>query len=254
MAIHVAIIGIDGCGKSTCYREVMKRFINGKSIAGVGDEIWVSGTTGSLKEPRGLVWLSIRRFFAKMTKLFRNMLFYKIMKYIELLCRVQIRETLENKYKPQFIFTDGSPLVNVVGWGSHYHKDIFTPEQCKKVIQYLCGNEKIPIQEMFFYLKQLPEVFFTNFLGLGRYALPEIIIFLQLDPQIAIDRILKRGKKVQMHEYPEFLNNLQKAYTSVCDLMETEFGVAVHKLRADELTIEETVTRVIDKLEKYEER
>ena len=232
----------------------MKRFINGKSIAGVGDEIWVSSSSGVLEEPRGIAWLSVRRFLAKVTKLFRNMLFYKITKYVELFCRVKIRETLETKYKPQFIFTDGSPLVNVVGWGSHYHRDIFTPEQCKKVIRFLCGDEKIPRQEMIFYFKKLPEVFFTNVLNLGGYALPEIIIFLQLDPQTAIDRILKRGKKVQMHEYPEFLGNLQKAYASVCDLMETEFGVAVHKLRADELTIEEIVTRVIDNLERYEER
>ena len=55
--------------------------------------------------------------------------------------------------------------------------------------------------------------------------LPDIVIFLDVEPSIAIDRIDKRGQKKQVHETEEKLTKLRHAYLITCKVIQRELGI-----------------------------
>jgi len=251
MSINIAIIGIDGSGKSTCFYETLRVLAEKEFVAGVGDDIWLSDKNkGLCRQNKGL-WGATKRVFANLSKRYRNRTFYQITKFAELLCRVKVEQVIKERYNPKYILTDGFPLINVIGWGSFYHPRNFEPDQCIKSINYLCHDRKIPFTEMGFYLTQIPEIFLVNRLKFAKFSRPHIIFFLNIKPENAIARILNRGKELQVHETKTFLNNLQEAYATVSDILSSKFGIKVIKIPVDRFSIEETVTTIIRHIQSF---
>ena len=62
-------------------------------------------------------------------------------------------------------------------------------------------------------------------LRLTHLNLPDIVIFLDVDPAIAINRIDKRGEKKQVHETVEKLSKLRSAYLCTCKVIQKELGI-----------------------------
>ncbi|GAG69845.1 unnamed protein product, partial [marine sediment metagenome] len=56
---HIAIIGIDGSGKSSCYSNVLKR-VSQRKVAAIGDEVFIS-QKGKLIKPR-VRYLNLKLF------------------------------------------------------------------------------------------------------------------------------------------------------------------------------------------------
>lgn len=245
MCIYLAVIGIDGSGKSTCFYRTLKELCKKETVAGIGDAVWLGDKDKGLIESKKIPWLSRKRFLARLTGVFENKTFYQISKFTELVCRVKIQNAIEKKYNPEFILTDGSPLVNIIGWGYFYHYRYFEPKQCIKAITYLCHDKKIPISETAFYIRHIPEIFLANRLRFVKFSRPDIIFLLQIKPEAAIRRILKRGKKRQIHETEEFLDNLQKAYTTVCHIFRSEFNTRIIEISVDDLSIDDIVTTIL---------
>ena len=57
-------------------------------------------------------------------------------------------------------------------------------------------------------------------LHLNHLNIPDVIIFLDVDPEVSIKRIMSRGETVQAHENVEKLSKLRKAYHMVCNILE----------------------------------
>lgn len=246
MSIYIAIIGIDGSGKSTCFNETLKVFSKEKFVAGIGDEVLLSDENKTLYEKDDIHWTATKKFLGDISKRYKNKTFYQITKFAELLCKVKIQQIIIDRYKPKFILTDGSPLINVLGWGgSFYYPQYFESAQCIKCINYLCQKKKIPLSEIGFYIRHIPGIFLVNRFRLAKFSIPDIIVFLNIKPENAIARILKRGKELQSHETKSFLDNLQKTYRIICNIISAEFGSKVIKIKADELSVEDTVAMII---------
>ena len=84
-----------------------------------------------------------------------------------------------------------------------------------------------------------------NRLRLGRFSYPDLVVFLRIDPDVALARIRSRGRPLQAHETAAFLTELDRAYERVCTMLERRRGLPVLELRADTLSPEETVTAVV---------
>ncbi len=246
MGTCISIIGIDGCGKSTCFHETLKVICKDSYVAGIGDEVWLGDRYKGIIKLDKVPWGGRKRFLGKLAKKSRHKTLYQVIKFSEVLCRVNIQNAIIDKHTPEFVLTDGSPLINIVGWASFYHPRYFEPHECTKSIRYLCCDETIPLSEICFYIRHIPGVFLVNRLKLARFSRPDIVFFLNINPDIAVKRILARGEKRQIHEKQNFLDKLQGAYSMVCDLVAAEFGTRVHRISVDNLSISDTVTAIVE--------
>ena len=222
----VAVIGIDGSGKSTLSRR----------LAGCseGDSCFIGDSLELLKdgEPctaQPLVANEVRKWVAKRAKSAKNLAHYKIPKLAELLLRDRLLSDVHRWYRPDRIFMDGSPLLNMTGWAILYHEEAFNEEVCTAAMDILIGKQVCGKRDPIF--KLFPELLTLRKLNLTHLHLPDAVIFLDVDPAVCIERITSRGEAVQAHENIEKLTQLRKAYGLVCDVLEE--SLPVYRLTGD---------------------
>jgi hypothetical protein len=244
MYVDAAIIGVDGSGKSTCFRKVLELLTEAYTVMGIGDDVYL-GQKGagvrSFSDPR---WTGIKRKFRTAAKRTRNPLLYEITKLAELVCWSRIHKELQESHMPQIILSDGAPLINIAGWGIRYHPRFFHRAQCAKAIDYLSARAAIPLGEALFYLRNIPEILLFNWTRIAPFAIPHTTFFLEVAPHVAIQRIERRGEDLQTHETLEFLKELQGAYELVCDILETDLGRRVHRICVDNISPDETAAEI----------
>ena len=240
-SLKIAIIGIDGSGKSSCLEGVLRE-LSKRKVAGIGDDVLVS-EKGVLSRPK-IGYLQIKSFLGKRVKTIRNRTFYKLAKFSELISRVKIHDAIETKYKPEIILIDGSPLINALGWGSFYHPDFYSEDQGETIMKYMMG-EKIPPSRKVFYLKHIPEIFLVNKLGI-KFQKPDVVFFLKVSPALAVKRIQMRGDERQIHEKIDFLEGLQKAYELVCNIISKT--TRVYTINTDNKNPTEVISIIITEI------
>jgi len=240
-SLRIAIIGVDGSGKSSCFKGVLKK-LSKKRFGGIGDEVFIS-EKGKLLKPK-IKYLKIKTFLGKRAKNIKNRTLYKILKFTELILRVKLHDEIEKQYKPEIILTDGAPLINTLGWGNFYYPDISSETICRDVIKYLT-KIKIPLSWKGFYLKHSPEILFVNMLGI-KFQKPDIVFFLKVAPDVAVNRVVKRGKKRQVHETKIFLSKLQEVYQLVCKILGED--TKIYTIDTDEKTIKQLIDIVVEKI------
>jgi adenylate kinase family enzyme len=211
----VAVIGIDGSGKST-----LARHLAGCSE---GDSCFIGDRLELLKdgEPctvQPLVANEVRKWVAQRAKSAKNLAHYKIPKLAELLLRDRLLSDVHRWYRPDRIFMDGSPLLNMTAWAILYHEEAFNVDVCETAMDILAGKQVCGKRDPIF--KQFPELLTLRKLNLTHLHLPDAVIFLDVDPAVSMERIVSRGKAVQAHENIEKLTKLRKAYHLVCDVLQ----------------------------------
>ncbi|MBU1693974.1 MAG: 1-acyl-sn-glycerol-3-phosphate acyltransferase [Verrucomicrobia bacterium] len=210
-----AVIGIDGSGKSTLSRRVIGCFKGESCFVGDGLELF---TNGEPHDAQPLTINEVRKWMGRQAKSAKNLARYKMRKLAELLLRDRLLSEVERWYRPDHIFMDGSPLLNMTAWAMLFHEEFFNAEVCSKALDILSGKDdrlkKDPIFEQFPELKALRK------LNLNHLHLPDAVIFLDVDPEVSMQRIASRGEAVQAHENTEKLTKLRAAYHLVCDVLE----------------------------------
>jgi len=248
-SLYAAIIGVDGSGKSTCFRKVLRLLSESHTVAGIGDKVYLAGKTTGITEFDKVRWATVKEWFRSAAKRVRNPLVYETAKLTELMCWARIQKELREEVAPQIILGDGAPLVNIAGWGIHYHPRLFERCQCLNAMYYLSGKRTIPISQAYFYLRNIPEVFVLNVLGLACFPAPNITFFLHVTPETAIERISARGEKMQVHETIDFLRKLQSAYELICDILRSDFGRQTCQISVDALSPDETAHLIVEQIE-----
>lgn len=241
--MHIALIGIDGSGKSSCYEGLLSALSKDKRVAGIGDKVLVNGPAGQLIVPQDIARVRLKSAFGFLVKRAKDKLLYEISKLTELVIRNKIQDIIVKRYRPHFVVTDGSPLINILGWGRYYRPQHFNEKDYLNLLQYLTGEAKIPLFRISTYLKDTPELLLINRIYAARLIIPDIIIFLKVSPEIALQRIAQRGKEIQIHERSSFLKKLQEAYIFVCNIMKDHFATKVFEIDTDRLTPEEVLYR-----------
>jgi len=219
----IAILGIDGSGKSTLSRNTAKRLSFRSNAFLVSDRL--EYYSDSQKNPVQPFFIEIiRRRIGSYAKKAKSLKFYKIPKLTELILRDKLIARIKKWYSSDVAVLDGCPLLNLTAWSILYKEEGFNEVACLKGLKVLTStDEEISNDDKIY--KDFSELKLLKKLRLNHFNLPDMIIFLDVEPEIAIERIKKRGEKEQVHETPEKLGKLRNAYLSACTVIQNNLNI-----------------------------
>jgi len=206
----IAVLGIDGSGKSTLSRRLALDGSHRGRTCLIGDrlELFTAGEPGP-SQP--LLKEKLRRWVSAQAKDARSLARYKVPKLAELLLRDALLGEARRWYGPDAIFMDGSPILNMTAWSVLYRPELMSVGFCSRAVAILSGETGGAAALD----REFPELRVMKRLGLARLKLPDAVIFLDVEPHVAMERIRCRGEKMQVHETEEKLARLREAYLMV---------------------------------------
>lgn len=223
--LTVAVLGIDGSGKSTLSRSLAEAFSQGGTTAVLSDRVELF----EMGSPRGLQPLAVerlRRWINARAKKASSLSRYKVPKLAELLLRDRLLDDVERWYRPGSAFMDGMPALNMTAWAVLYRKEPLSDEMCSKVMRVLTRRGgRIGRGDAVY--REFPELVRLGQLGLDRMHAPDATIFLDVPAPVCMQRIAARGEQRQVHETEEKLSRLRDAYLRVCATLEHEWSTPV---------------------------
>jgi adenylate kinase family enzyme len=224
----IAVLGIDGSGKSTLSKRLALELSGSTGVGLISDSLELFEGR-RLKELQPLLKEKVREWIGAHAKQARSLVRYKIPKLTELLLRNRMLQETKRWYHPDMIVMDGSPLLNMTGWAILYREQYFNEDVCAKAVRALsAGGEGVRVDDPD--LRPFPELRYLKRLKLNRLRIPDAIIFVDVDPKVAIRRIETRGERRQVHETEEKLDKLRSAYLMVCRVVEQQHEVPVCRL------------------------
>lgn len=213
----IAILGIDGSGKSTVSRLITQHLSTDNKTCLVSDRLEFY-EKGELKPLQPLGLDAVRGIVSRYAKNARSLATYKIPKLTELLLRDRLLGEVTRWYAPRFIVQDGSPLLNMAAWAALYRMDTIDDQILATAISVLAGEQR-GLRRANPVFQQLPELRHLDRLGLTHLRLPQVLVLLDLPPSIACQRIAARGEVRQPHENEERLGKLREAYLRVVQII-----------------------------------
>jgi 1-acyl-sn-glycerol-3-phosphate acyltransferase len=222
-AFAVAVLGIDGSGKSTLSRKIAFRLSNTFRVCLVSDDIQLFDK-GSRKEIQPLLTEKVREAVGKYAKTAKSLKAYKIPKLAELFLRDRLMSEVKRWYSPDIIVLDGCPLVNLTAWVKLYKEEYLDKDGCTAALMILSGKERSFKRDNPL-LAKFPELTTLRRLKLTHMKIPDAAIMLDVDPAVSMARIQSRGERVQVHETVEKLARLREGYLMVCRSLEEAFNI-----------------------------
>jgi 1-acyl-sn-glycerol-3-phosphate acyltransferase len=222
-AFAVAVLGIDGSGKSTLSRKVSLRLSKTFRVCLVSDGLQVF-EKGSRKEIQPLLTERVREAVGRHAKTAQSLKAYKIPKMAELFLRDRLLGEVKRWYSPDIIVLDGCPLANLTAWARLYKEEYLDNDGCTAALMMLSGKERSFARDNPL-LAKFPELTTLKRLKLTHLKIPDAAIMLDVDPAVSMARIESRGERVQVHETVEKLAKLREGYLMVCRSLEEAFNI-----------------------------
>ncbi len=221
--ITVAILGIDGSGKSSVAGQLTHRLSEGATTCIIGDrlEVFEQGKSKRIA-PLFMEWIRTR--ICRRAKKAASLKSYKVPKLADILIRDHLQSEAKIWYRPDVIFTDGSPLINLTAWSTLYSGEAMNDGFCTEAMGIISNKREVrPKKSPVF--RRYPELFTLKRLGLTRFRFPDAVLLLDVDPKTSMDRIQRRGEARQCHETEEKLEQLRAAYKTAVGVARREFNV-----------------------------
>lgn len=240
----VAVVGIDGCGKTSTVRGMLEQLAVDVPVAGLGDVVLTGGPGTELRRRDDIPLSKSARAVGAVAKGLRRPNLYKNLKLLEFTERTHVRNYLLDREHPQVVVGDGDPLVNVAAWAAaRYLHDVLAGDDARlyDLLHYVAGTRRVPLTELGYYLRHVWQLAVANRLHIARFPFPDMVILLQISPAVSMQRIRARGRDLQAHENETFLTALANAYERVCTLLTARCAVPVVILPVDESTPDATV-------------
>lgn len=225
----VAVLGIDGSGKSTLSHALAGRLSEAGRVAVVSDELafFDRGERSLLRPP---LTEKLRRALSRRVKRAKSLKSYKVPKMLELLLRDRATRQVRRWYRPRAMVLDGCPALNMTAWARLY-RDGVEDEACAAILRAVTGTGSSPARDDPLF-QRFPELKHLVRLRLTPLERPDVVLFLDVPPPVAVDRIGSRGEARQVHETEEKLVRLRDGYLSVCRALES-MGVPARVLDGD---------------------
>jgi diacylglycerol kinase family enzyme/thymidylate kinase len=246
----VAVVGIDGCGKTSTVRGVAECLAEEMPIATLGDVILGGSPGAGLKERHDIPLSRSSQIVGRVARGLRRPSLYKNLKILEFIERSHARRYLLEHDPARVILGDGDPLVNVSAWAAaKYLRGTLAGDDTglHDLIQYMAGRKRIPWRRFPYFLRHAWQLALANRLRLTRFPLPDLVVVLQIAPATSMERIRSRGLPLQAHETEQFLADLAEAYERVAAILEQRCGVRVVCVNVEgAASSDETVAKVCD--------
>lgn len=110
--LAVAIVGVDGCGKSSTFRGALSALADRIRVAGIGDQLWSGGPSEPLRPRTDVPRSRFAQLVGRLARGMRRPGLYKHLKLLERTERTYLRAYLSAHEAPAVILTDGDPLIN----------------------------------------------------------------------------------------------------------------------------------------------
>lgn len=230
-AFALAVLGIDGSGKSTLSRIVSRKLSEAFRVCLVSDSLEFYENENQ-KELQPLLAEKVREALGRYAKTAKSLKHYKIPKLAELLLRDHIMGEVQRWYSPHIIVQDGCPLINLAAWANLYKEEYFNSDTCSKAIKILTGRDEAVSKDDSIFTK-FQELAALKRFKLAHMRLPDAVIMLDVNPAVSIRRIQARGERRQVHETEEKLARLRQGYLLVSDVVEKEFNIPTRILNGE---------------------
>jgi len=239
MSLYVSIIGIDGSGKSTvtpALADLVAAELGVTAVA-VGDDFRCKTPEEDLFLPGfapdgEILAARLDRLFRKGAKAaidYRRL--YPPLKLAQLAMQERTARQIDTNYRPDVIFCDGNLLLSSAGRAINYMDSKADPSTFKASIEALYDHvmegkplppkmvRPIPCLKLMRWLR-----WFDERLNLGLMTLPDALVFLDIAPEIALARLMARGKKLDRHENIHDLTQAQTIYRRVVEFFRRRQG------------------------------
>lgn len=257
MTLHICILGIDGSGKSTI-AAALPAFLaaNGAVIAGsaTGSFRVVAANEDLLApdfRPAGLpiagrLAICFRSFASRLAD---HALFGPLSRALQLLSRDNAARTLAQRYSTTVFVTDDNACLSMLRAAGTEVRTSDT-EDIRALFSYIFDDVPVPKESRSRLPKRIRKKLIfklTNFLGLRALWLPDVLIFLDLSPAVALTRLKSQG---QTGDRQETLADLSRERTTHLRTVEAfdqyRLGRATHFLHVDDLSIGEIMQGVLE--------
>jgi len=215
MTLRVAVLGIDGSGKSTLARTlpmVLAAELN-LVAAAAGDEFLVFGADQDHLapgfHPEGLPLAArLASVFQKLAKRFSGGGAYPYLKLAHLMFQDDAAVSIGSRYGCDVVVSDCNLILSAMGRAGNYRRGAThagaprprsTVDDLRAVFAFLVEGEALPDESA----RRLPSMSAAGavsgaarMLGFDGVWIPDVVLFLDVDPEIALGRIRDRGASV----------------------------------------------------------
>jgi hypothetical protein len=238
MTLQVAIIGIDGSGKSTV-AAALATVLAGEHglVAGsaVADEFWVRAPQLDLLGPRFhpqgyAIAGRLNTFFRGLTRrLVDNRALYPAAKVLQMLLQDNAAVKLSARYGVDVMISDGNLFLSGAGRAFNYRGPADAPsvDDVDNAFRHLLEGRPLPNESG----RHLPDLKAARALAiiarmthLQGIWVPDQALFLDLAPDAAMSRVRARGAKVDRHENPADLTSARDGYLRVLEVVKRSRG------------------------------
>ena len=273
MTKHIAILGIDGSGKSTI-TDILPSILAGElntTVASAGDAFKITANDqdicGPDFYPRALPWqVRVSGWARKISKrVVNNKKWYPIFKFLHMFFQDSAAYRIAQKAEPKLFISDGNAVLSSFGRQDNYFSTSSAANKTEersirecysRAFYYLLvGGALSPeVQERFPKLK-LMRSFSDNarLLGCRGLWLPNLVIFLDTSPAEAMRRITARGKPIDGHENMNDLEKARQSYLNSLKVFQEYRGgsASVHIIRVDDLSIDQIIRSIVNIIKEH---
>jgi hypothetical protein len=243
-SLHVAVIGIDGSGKSTLARALPMAVAAEMNVVvgAAGEEFWVFGPDQDYLapsfHPKGLPLAArLSRLLHRLAKRFaRGARLYPYLKLAHLMFQDDAAVSIGRSHGCEVVVSDCNLILSAMGRAGNYKRgatrnraprERSTVEDLKAVFAYLVEGRPIPLESR----ERLPSLGAAGLIaGLARVLgfdgvwLPDVVIFLDVRPDVALSRIRGRGDSLDRHENEADMARARETYLKALQALEGYFG------------------------------
>jgi Thymidylate kinase len=270
MSLHVCVLGIDGSGKSTVAAALPRILAaeTGFVVGAAGDSFSIVAPDqdhlAAQFYPDGLpasARLSLRLKRAAKALVDHPKL-YAIFKLAHMLSQDSAAEALAQRYSTRVFVSDGNAFLSTTGRASNYLRAASAgdptaasapeAEDLQAVFSHILDETPLPAKssQRLPSLRKAKLIYKLNHtLRLNAAWLPDVVIFLDISPELALTRIKSRGKKIDRHENLADLTQAREMYVKTLQAFQAyRSEEAVHFICVDELSLGETLRAVSEAL------
>jgi hypothetical protein len=262
MTLQVAVIGIDGSGKSTLARALplVLSAECGVVAGGAGDELWVFGPDEDHMapgfEPRGIPLAArIARACRLLAKRCTNdPRIYPYVKLAHLMFQDDAAASIAHRYACDVMVSDCNLVLSAMGRGSNYRRGRATErsrvEDLQRVFELLIDGRPLPEESA----QRLPALDaaaavarLARILGFDGVWLPDVVIFLDVDPEVALRRMTAGSRARDRHENLADMTRARESYLKALDALRAyRPSTSVHVIEASDLSSREVIELAVD--------